>query len=213
MAMMREMKNADQHNRLSPIRTYASVAAGNGLVASIHNPLNQYKAPPAQVLREIVVNIRNPLTISSLRAMNPCSLKAHVDRAIEQSGNEHIDNIKTMSTNQLKMGALSIKTASAGDMEALRQFAEDWEHRLGNGATVRIPTYGVLVHGIRTNSMDVSRFEDIGYGHIGTQLRLGFSLRYHASAVKSWPIAQIGVHSGLQILALLVLVSDCGVAG
>ncbi|KJK73301.1 hypothetical protein H634G_11585, partial [Metarhizium anisopliae BRIP 53293] len=59
-----------------------------------------------------------------------------------------------MSTNQLKNGALSIKTASAGDMEALRQSAEDWEHRLGNGATVRIPTYGVLVHGIRTNSMD-----------------------------------------------------------
>ncbi|KID84392.1 gag-like protein [Metarhizium guizhouense ARSEF 977] len=66
-----------------------------------------------------------------------------------------------MSTNQLKNGTLNIKTASAGDMEALRQFAEDWEHRLGNGATVRIPTYGVLVHGIRTNSMDVSRFEDI----------------------------------------------------
>ncbi|EXU95360.1 zinc knuckle domain protein [Metarhizium robertsii] len=161
LAMMREMKNADQHNRPSPIRTYASVAAGNGLAASIHNPLNQYKAPPAQVLREIVVNIRNPLTISSLRAMNPRSLKAHVDRAIEQSGNEHIENIKTVSTNQLKSGDLSIKTASAGDMEALRQFAEDWEHRLGNGATVRIPTYGVLVHGIRTNSMDVSRFEDI----------------------------------------------------
>ncbi|KJK84712.1 hypothetical protein H633G_11540 [Metarhizium anisopliae BRIP 53284] len=93
--------------------------------------------------------------------MNPRSLKAHVDRAIEQSGNEHIENIKTVSTNQLKSGDLSIKTASAGDMEALRQFAEDWEHRLGNGATVRIPTYGVLVHGIRTNSMDVSRFEDI----------------------------------------------------
>ncbi|KJK85102.1 hypothetical protein H633G_11066 [Metarhizium anisopliae BRIP 53284] len=77
LAMMREMKSADQHNRPSPIRTYASVAAGNGLAASIHNPLNQYKAPPAQVLREIVVNIRNPLTISSLRAMNPRSLKAH----------------------------------------------------------------------------------------------------------------------------------------
>ncbi|RFN51417.1 gag-like protein [Fusarium flagelliforme] len=45
-------------------------------------------------------------------------------------------------------------------MEILRQFAEDWEHRLGIGASVRIPTYGVLVHGIRTSSMDVGRFED-----------------------------------------------------
>ncbi|KID83891.1 Defensin domain protein [Metarhizium guizhouense ARSEF 977] len=64
-----------------------------------------------------------------------------------------------MSTNQLKSGDLSIKTVSAGDMEALRQFAEDWERRLGNGATVRIPTYGVLVHALRAKSMDMSRFE------------------------------------------------------
>jgi hypothetical protein len=92
--------------------------------------------------------------------MNPRSLKAHVDRAIEQSGNEHIEKIKTASTNQLKSGDLSIKTATTSDMEILRQFAEDWEHRLGIGASVRIPTYGVLVHGIRTSSMDVGRFED-----------------------------------------------------
>jgi hypothetical protein len=46
-------------------------------------------------------------------------------------------------------------------MEVLRQFAEDGEHRLGNGATVRTPTYGVLFHGIRTSSMDVSQIEDI----------------------------------------------------
>jgi hypothetical protein len=160
MIMVREMKNTEQHNQPSPLRTYASVAAGNGLATSIHNPLNQLKAPPAQILREIIVNIRNPLTVASLRAMNPRSLKAHVDRAIEQSGNEHIEKIKTASTNQLKSGDLSIKTATASDMEVLRQFAEDWEHRVGNGATVRIPTYGVLVHGIRTSSMDVEQFEE-----------------------------------------------------
>lgn len=82
--MVREIKDADRHNRPSPVRTYASVAAGNGLATSMHNPLNQTKAPPAQVLREIIVNIRNPLTVASLRAMNPRGLKAHVDRAIEQ---------------------------------------------------------------------------------------------------------------------------------
>ncbi|KAJ3454706.1 hypothetical protein MRS44_013306 [Fusarium solani] len=143
ITMVRDIKNADQHNRPSPLRTYASVTAGNGLATSIHNPLNQLKAPPAQVLREIIVNIRNPLTIASLRAMNPRSLKAHVDRAIEQSGNEHIENIKTVSTSQFKSGDLSIKTATTSDME------------------VRIPTYGVLVHGICTSLMDVNQFEDI----------------------------------------------------
>jgi hypothetical protein len=161
MRLVREAKDTEQHNRSGTLRTYASVAAGNGLATSMHNPLNQLKAPPSQVLREIIVNVRNPLTVASLRAMNPRSLKAHVDRAIEQSGNEHIEKIKTASTNQLKSGDLGIKTATTSDMEILRQFAEDWEHRLGIGASVRIPTYGVLVHGIRTSSMDVERFEDM----------------------------------------------------
>ncbi|CAI6089275.1 unnamed protein product [Clonostachys chloroleuca] len=96
---------------------------------------------------------------SNIRAMNPRNLKAHVDRAIEQSGNEHIKHIRVASTNQLKSGDLSIKTATTEDMEALRQFAEDWEHRLGTNATVRILTYGILAHGIRASSINMNDFE------------------------------------------------------
>jgi hypothetical protein len=110
-------------------------------------------------MREIMVNIRNPLTIANLRATNPRNLKAHVDRAIEQSGNEHIAGIKVASSNQLKSGDLSIKTTTTAECEALREFAENWEHRLGSNAVVRIPTYGVLAHGIRTSSINMDNFE------------------------------------------------------
>ncbi|KAK5105884.1 hypothetical protein LTR62_001943 [Meristemomyces frigidus] len=58
---------------------------------------------------EITVNIREPLTIQSLRAMNPRNLNAHVERAIVNSGNEQIMSIKVMSSNQLKSGDLSIR--------------------------------------------------------------------------------------------------------
>ncbi|KAM6506348.1 hypothetical protein FSOLCH5_013335 [Fusarium solani] len=92
--------------------------------------------------------------------MNPRNLKAHVDRAIEQSGNEHIQKIKIASSNQLKSGDLSIKTTNTTDTAALKEFAEDWEHRLGQRASVRIPTYGVLAHGIRISSMHMEKFED-----------------------------------------------------
>jgi hypothetical protein len=109
---------------------------------------------------EIIVNIRDPLTIQSLRAMNPRNLKAHVERAIEQSGNENIANVKVVSSNQLKSGDLSIKTATSNEVEALRQFADDWANRIGSGATVQIPTYGVLAHGIRTRTMNMDKFED-----------------------------------------------------
>ncbi|KAI1287207.1 hypothetical protein F5Y03DRAFT_380475, partial [Xylaria venustula] len=90
--------------------------------------------------------------------MNPRSLKAHIDRAIEQSNNEHIVNIKVVSSNQLKSGDLSIKTATTKEVETLRQFAEDWTYRIGNRASVQLPTYGVLVHGI----LDANKIIDEG---------------------------------------------------
>ena len=117
-----------------------------------------------QAQREIIVNIRDPITIANLRAMNPRSLKAHIDRAIEQSNNEHLAKIKIASSNQLKSGDLSIKATTSAEMEALQQFAEDWEHRIGSGATVRIPTFGVLAHGVRTSSMDMDHTDEVKDG-------------------------------------------------
>ncbi|EGU72833.1 hypothetical protein FOXB_16658, partial [Fusarium oxysporum f. sp. conglutinans Fo5176] len=163
MKMIRDMKLVSQQNHASITPTYANVMARGGLATSIHNPQNQ-KASPVQTVREIIINIRDPVTIANIRAMSPRSLKSHVDLAIAQSSNEHIEKIKVVSSNQLRSGDLSIKTATSSDMVALRQFAEDWEQRIGNGATVRIPTYGVLVHGVRTSSMDMDNFELIRDG-------------------------------------------------
>lgn len=47
------------------------------------------KAASLQAQCEVIVSIRNPLTISKLRAMNPRDLKSHIERALEQSQNEH----------------------------------------------------------------------------------------------------------------------------
>jgi hypothetical protein len=59
------------------------------LAASMHSPLN-HSTPPAQSLRAAIANIRNPLNIAILSAMNPRSFKAHINRAIEHSGNQHL---------------------------------------------------------------------------------------------------------------------------
>lgn len=158
-AIVRGIKNNGMQNRAAAMPSYAAIAA-RGLATSIHNTQN-FQVPPKQIQREIIINIRDPLTVANLRAMNPRSLIAHIDRAIEQSNNEHIVNIKIISSNQLKSGDLSIKTATTKEMETLRQFTDDWTYRIGNGASVRLPTYGVLVHGIRTNSMDMDKSEDI----------------------------------------------------
>ncbi|KDN61236.1 hypothetical protein CSUB01_11874 [Colletotrichum sublineola] len=152
--VVKDIKALGQMNQGSTAQSYASVAARGGLTGNMHNPHNQ-KAPQTQTLREIIVNIRDPITIASMRAMNSRSLKAHVDRAIEESSNEHVRKLKPVSANQLKSGDLSIKTATTKYMETLRQFAEDWESRIGNRATDNkafIPTAEIKYIGWLTQS-------------------------------------------------------------
>ncbi|GJN78734.1 hypothetical protein PLIIFM63780_002243 [Purpureocillium lilacinum] len=93
----------------------------------MHNPVN-HGASPVQAQREIIVNIRDLVTITNIRAMSPRSLKAqHADRAIGQSNNEHINKIKVVSSNQLKSGDLSIKTVTRAETDALRH-SMDMDH-------------------------------------------------------------------------------------
>ena len=145
----------------SPKSSYASVLSSSS--APISRPITISTQTPSliQAQREIIVKITNPSTIENLRAKNPRSLQSHVDRAIEQSKNKHIENIRVVSANQLKSGDLSIKNTNIEETEALKQFADDWSGRIGNGASVRVPTYGIIAHGIRTSSMDMEKFDGI----------------------------------------------------
>ena len=160
LEIARELRNKRPQEQANGPISYAAAAARGVPLAGTYNA-QSVKQPPAQTQREVIMNIRDPLTIQSLRAMNPSNLKVHVQRAIEQSGNENIVTVKIVSSNQLKSGDLSIKTASSSEVEALRQFADDWAHRIGSGTTVQIPTFGVLAHGIRTSTMDMSKLDEI----------------------------------------------------
>ena len=160
LEIAREIRNKRPQEQANGPMSYAAAAARGVPLAGTYNA-QSVKQPSAQTQREVIMNIRDPLTVQSLRAMNPSNLKMHVQRAIEQSGNENIVNVKIVSSNQLKSGDLSIKTASSREVEALRQFADDWAHRIGSGTTVQIPTFGVLAHGIRTSTMDMSKLDEI----------------------------------------------------
>jgi hypothetical protein len=158
LQMARQIKNAGPQT--GSALSYAAMAARGATLAGITNA-QVTRMPPMQTQREVVVTIRDPTTVLSLRAMNPRNLNAHVERAIAQSGNENIDSIKVLSSNQLRSGDLSIRTATSKEVEALKQFADDWVHRIGNRATLRITTYGIIAHGMRTSTMDMDRFEEL----------------------------------------------------
>jgi hypothetical protein len=157
LQMARQIKNAGPQT--GGALSYAAMAARGATLAGTANT-QVSRMPPMQTQREVVVTIRDPSTVSSLRAMNPRNLNAHVERAIAQSGNENIASIKVLSSNQLRSGDLSIKTATSNEAEALKQFADDWVNRIGNRATIRITTYGIIAHSIRTSTMDMDQFEE-----------------------------------------------------
>ncbi|KAL1581997.1 hypothetical protein WHR41_09300 [Cladosporium halotolerans] len=122
--MVKEVKDKAPLSRTHGHLSYAAVAA-NGALASGTPSAHAVKAVSLQAQREVIVSIRNPLTISKLRAMNPRNLKSHIERALEQSQNEHIAHAKIMSSNQLKSGDLSLRTATTSETQALGQFADD----------------------------------------------------------------------------------------
>ena len=157
LQMARQIKNAGPHT--GGAISYAAMAARGATLAGTANTQVPRMAP-MQTQREVVVTIRDPTTVLSLRAMNPRNLNAHVEPAIAQSENKNIDSIKVLSSNQLRSGDLSIRTATSKEVEALKQFADDWVHRIGNRATLRITTYGIIAHGMRTSTMDMDRFEE-----------------------------------------------------
>jgi hypothetical protein len=157
LQMARQIKNAGPPT--GGALSYAAMVARGAPPAGITNA-QVTRMAPMQTQREVVVTIRDPTTVLSLRAMNPRNLNAHVERAIAQSGNENISGIKVLSSNQLRSGDLSIKTATSNETEALKQFADDWVNRVGNRASIRITTYGIIAHSIRTSTMDMDRFEE-----------------------------------------------------
>ncbi|KAH6701305.1 hypothetical protein BKA61DRAFT_705104, partial [Leptodontidium sp. MPI-SDFR-AT-0119] len=145
----------------SPKASYASVLSSNAAPLSKPITISTKTSSFIQAQREIIVKITDTSTIESIRAKNPRNLQNHVDRAIEQSRNKHIERIRVASANQLKSGDLSIKTSNRNDAEPLKQFANDWINRIGRGTSIRLPTYGILAHGMRTSSMNMEKFDEI----------------------------------------------------
>jgi hypothetical protein len=96
LQMARQIKNAGLQT--GSALSYAAMAARGALPAGIMNT-QVPRMPPMQTQREVIVNIRDPTTVLSLRAMNLRNLNAHVERAIAQSRNENINGIKVLSLN------------------------------------------------------------------------------------------------------------------
>jgi hypothetical protein len=72
MEITREIKTKGLQNQVNAPVSYAAMAATSHTLAGAYNT-QSLKGPSVQTQREIIVNIRDPGTIQSLREMNPCN--------------------------------------------------------------------------------------------------------------------------------------------
>lgn len=89
-----------------------------------------------------------------LKQKSPTDLCKRINEALQQAPDwSHPPNI--VAAKQLKSGDISIHTATSADAALLRRNPEAWTGLLGSQARALIPTYGVLVHGVRTNKENI----------------------------------------------------------
>jgi hypothetical protein len=77
LEVAREIRNKRPHERVNAPLSYAAAAARGVLLAGTYNA-QSVKTLYAQMQREVIINIRDLLTIQSLRVINPSNLKLHV---------------------------------------------------------------------------------------------------------------------------------------
>lgn len=138
--------------------SWASVAASPGGSGGIPSTSSLPKQPAtnskmSSVLanqRGFTVKITNKDIIQAYRQMSNEQLQNHIQKALQNSGDNAIKQLEISAAKQLKSGDIYVYTKSMESANILRDRQEWWTPRLGTGAHVPTPTYGVLVHGFPT---------------------------------------------------------------
>jgi hypothetical protein len=112
---------------------------------------------PSSKEREIIVKLRNQDSASVLRQKTPEDIRKRINDVLQ--ANDAENPIHIVAAKQLKSGDIAIHAANITDADKLREDSGHWPQILGSEARILKPTYGVLVHGVRTDkdNIDPSR--------------------------------------------------------
>lgn len=139
--------------------TWAQVAAQSRGSTLIPPPVPQgMRATKAQSTvtaykdRAVIVKLKDHGIAQRLRTLSAAELRQQIEASIRNS--EATKGVKIVAAHQLKSGDIQIYTASTAEAEKLREH-RGWIRGLGEHAELIVPTYGVIVHGISTNSINI----------------------------------------------------------
>lgn len=90
-----------------------------------------------------------------LRETSPEDLRKRVNDALGSRINLLGKAPRVIAAKQLKSGDVILHTATTAEADTLKGTEEEWVKVLGTTARVIKPTYGVLVHGVRTSKESI----------------------------------------------------------
>jgi hypothetical protein len=94
-------------------------------------------------------------TAAVLRQVSSEDLCKRVDDVLGSRINLLQKAPKVIAAKQLKSGDVVLHTAITAEADTLKDTEEEWVKVLGTSARVARPTYGVIVHGVRTSKESI----------------------------------------------------------
>lgn len=113
------------------------------------------KAPPTVTAykdRVITVKLKDHGVAQRFRAHSAAWIRQQVETSIRDNTPTRL--VKVVAAHQLKSGDIQIFASTTAEAAQLKQNS-GWVKSLGEHAELVVPTYGVIVHGIPTNSINI----------------------------------------------------------
>jgi hypothetical protein len=102
--------------------------------------------------RAVTVKLKDHGIAQRFRTLSAARIRHQVETSIRDNAATKL--VKVVAAHQLKSGDVQIFTTSISEAAKLKE-NRGWIRGLGEHAELIVPTYGVIVHGISTNSINI----------------------------------------------------------
>jgi hypothetical protein len=121
-------------------------APQNTRIDKAHSTVTAYKD------RAVTVKLKDHGIAQRFRTLSAARVRQQVEASIRDHA--ATKSVKVVAAHQLKSGDIQIFTSSTAEATKLKE-KTGWIRGLGEHAELIVPTYGVIVHGISTNSINI----------------------------------------------------------
>lgn len=116
------------------------------LTSKTSTPVSTYKD------RVVMIRMKDRSMAQRYRTYSAVAIRQHIQTTVRENHNTR--SVKIIAAHQLKSGDIQIYTSTTAEAERLNGHT-GWLKGLGERAELIVPTYGVIVHGVATKSIDI----------------------------------------------------------